>query len=71
MSLIVNINTGSLADGDSVSPVVVSDSLTPWAVAHQAKTTGVGCYFLLQGIFLTKGSRTGLQVIFNCIFKEN
>ena len=30
---------------------------TPWAVAHQAqaKTTGVGCHFLLQGIFPTQG----------------
>jgi len=34
--------------------------VTPWTVAHQAplpwafsgKNTGVGCYFLLQGIFL-------------------
>ena len=37
---------------------VVSDSATPWTVAHQAplcpwnvpgKNTGVGCHFLLQG----------------------
>ena len=36
--------------------------LTPWTVAHQAlcpwnfpsKNTGVGCHFLLQGIFLTQ-----------------
>ena len=36
---------------------------TPWTVAHQAplsmgfpsKNTGVGCHFLLQGIFLTQG----------------
>ena len=42
----------------------VSDSATPWTVAHQApllprnysgKNTGVGCPFLLQGIFLTQG----------------
>ena len=33
---------------------VVSDSVTLWIVAHQAppgKNTGVGSYFLLQGIF--------------------
>ena len=44
---------------------VVSDSsATPWTVAHQAprpwnspgKNTGVGCYFFLQGLFLTQGS---------------
>ena len=36
--------------------------VTPWTIAHQAplwdspgKNTGVGCHFLLQGIFLTKG----------------
>ena len=41
---------------------------TPWAVAHQAplsmrfpgKNTGVGCHFLLQGIFPTQGSNPGL-----------
>jgi len=41
---------------------------TPWAVAYQAspsmnfpgKSTGVGCYFLLQGIFPTWGSNPGL-----------
>ena len=44
---------------------VISDSfVTPWTIAHQAllsmdnpgKNTGVGCHFLLQGIFLTQGS---------------
>ena len=42
---------------------VMSDSATPWAAAHQAplsmdspgKNTGLGCCFLLQGIFLTQG----------------
>ena len=41
---------------------------TPWTVAHQApclwnspgKTTGVGCHFLLQGIFLIQGSNPHL-----------
>ena len=40
----------------------------PWTVAYQAlclwdfpgKSTGVGCHFLLQGIFLTQGSNPGL-----------
>ena len=47
---------------------VVSDSATPWAVAHHAplpidspgKNTGVGCHALLQGIFPTQGSNLGL-----------
>ena len=37
--------------------------MIPWTVAHQAllwdfpgKNTGMGCHFLLQGIFLTQGS---------------
>ena len=43
----------------------VRPSVTPWAVAHQNflcpqnfpdKNTGVGCHFLLQGIFSTQGS---------------
>ena len=41
---------------------------TPWTVVHQAplsmgfpsKNTGVGCHFLLQGIFLTQRSNPGL-----------
>ena len=44
---------------------VIFDSATPWTAARKAplsmgffsgKNTGVGCYFLLQGIFLTWGS---------------
>ena len=48
-----------------MSHSVMSDSFaTPWTVAHQAplcpwdspgKNTGVGCHFLLQGIFPTQG----------------
>ena len=46
--------------------------VTPWTVAHQAPLsmeffrqeywsgTGVGCYFLLQGIFLIQGLNPGL-----------
>ena len=41
--------------------------MTPWTVAHQAPlsmglpvmNTGVGCHFLLQGIFPTQGSNPG------------
>ena len=41
---------------------------TPWTVAYQGppsmgfpgKNTGVGCHFLLQGIFPTEGSNQGL-----------
>ena len=41
---------------------------TPWTVAHQdspsmnflGKSTGVGCHFLLQGIFPTQGLNPGL-----------
>ena len=42
--------------------------VTPWTVACQAPlstgssgtNTGAGCYFLLQGIFLTQGSNSSL-----------
>ena len=41
----------------------MSDFVTPWTVVRQAlrpwdypgKNTGVGCHFLLQGIFPTQG----------------
>ena len=38
---------------------------TPWTITCQAPlsmglSTGVGCHFLLQGIFLTQGSNPGL-----------
>ena len=47
---------------------VVSDSATSWTVPARlihpwdfpAKSTGVGCHFLLQGISLTQGSNLGL-----------
>ena len=40
---------------------IVSDSVTPWIVALKpwnslGKNTGVGCHYLLQGIFPTQGS---------------
>ena len=45
--------------------------VTPWTVAHQAplsmefssKSTGVGCHFLLQGIFPTQGLNPRLQCL--------
>ena len=41
---------------------VVSNSASPWTIAHQTplsmefpgKNTGMGCHFLLQGIFPTQ-----------------
>ena len=50
---------------------VVTDSATPWIVVPQAplsmgfsrQDTGVGCHFLLQGIFLTQG----LNLPFPCL----
>ena len=47
-----------------LSHSVMSRSVTPWTVAHQAppvrgdspgKNIGVGCHALLQGIFPTQG----------------
>ena len=40
--------------------------VTPWTVAHQASTgknTGLGCHFLLQGIFLTQGWDMSLSLL--------
>ena len=53
----------------SQSHSAVSDSATPWTVAHQAPVSmGFsrqeycnGCPFLLQGIFLAKGLNPGIQ----------
>ena len=47
---------------------ILSHSLWPWTIAYQAPpsmefsrlSTGVGCHFLLQRIFLTLGSNLGL-----------
>ena len=57
----------SLEKSESVSWSVVSDSLhgpeparllCPWN--FPGKNIGVGSHFLLQGIFLTQGSKLGL-----------
>ena len=54
---------------ESVSCSVVFDSLRPRGLKptkllcpwnYPGKNTGVGCDFLLQGIFLTQGSHSGL-----------
>ena len=45
--------------------------MTPWIVVHQpplsmdflGKNTGVGCHFLLQGIFLTQGQNQCLLLL--------
>ena len=53
----------------SWSHLVMSDSLRPYVLQPvrllcpgdiPGKSTGVGCHFLLQGIFLTQGSKPGL-----------
>ena len=50
----------------------------PWTVACQApsgKNTGVGCHFLLQGIFPTQGSNPGLlpcrQILYHLSFPRS
>ena len=47
---------------------------TPWTIAYQAhlsmrfpsKNTGMGCHFLLQGIFPTQGSNPSLLCLLHC-----
>ena len=65
---------GILRAGTEKHPSVYSDIsvqlfATPWTVAcarllhpwdFLGKSTGMGCHFLLQGIFLTQGSNPGL-----------
>ena len=56
------------SDPWSISRSVMSDSVTPWTVTHQAlcpwnfpgKNTGVDCHSLLQEIFSTQESNPGL-----------
>ena len=61
---------------------VVSDSLWPHGLQSTrllclwdfpGKDTGVGCHFLLQGIFLTQGSKPGLlncrQILYRMSYK--
>ena len=53
---------------------------TPWTVActrlvhpwdFLGKSTGVGCHFLLQGIFLTQGSNPGLPHCRQTLYRLN
>ena len=49
--------------GMGVSQQVISDSLTPWTIAHQAPLSmdpAVGSLSSLQGIFPTQGLNLGL-----------
>ena len=60
----------------------MSDSVTPWTVAHQAlcplnspgKNTGVGCHSLLQETFPTQGLNLGLlhcrQILYHLSYRE-
>ena len=55
-------------ESESECHTVLSNSVIPWTVACPAplsmkfplQSTGVGCYFLFQGIFLAQGSNPGL-----------
>ena len=57
----------AMKKNESVSRSVMSNSVTPWTVARQArlsvifsgKNTGVSSHSLLQGIFLTQGLNPG------------
>ena len=52
---------------------------TPWTIAHQAppsmefsrKSTGVGCHFLLHGIFPTQGLSPGLPHCRQMLYRLN
>ena len=68
---ISNISEFSLIplESESVSRLVVSDSLRPRGLQptrllcpwdFPGKNAGVGCHFLLQGIFPSQGSNPGL-----------
>ena len=61
----------------------MSDSGIPWTITHHGffcpwdfpgKNIGVGCHFLLQGIFSTQGSnshiRIGRQVLYHRSIRE-
>ena len=52
---------------------VASGLLRPWEAP--GKNTGVGCHFLLQGIFLTQGSNPGLlhcrQILYQLSYEES
>ena len=47
---------------------------TPLSVGFPGKSTGVGCHFLLQGLFLTQGSNSHFvhcrQTLYHCVTGE-
>ena len=47
--------------------VVCTKLLRPWD--FQGKSTGVGCHFLLQGIFPTQGSNPGLSLCRQMLYR--
>ena len=66
--------------GENVSHSVVSDSLQPHGLKpprlvclwdSPGRNTGMGCYFLLQGIFLTQGSNLGLLPCRQILYRLN
>ena len=67
-------NTSSWEDCCLVTKSCPTFLLSPWTAAQQAplsigfprKTTGVGCHFLLQGIFLTQGSNLCFLSLLHC-----
>ena len=67
--LLLNKNLIQYVKSESVSRSVVSDSLQPYGLSpvrplcpwnSLGKYTAVGCHALLQGIFPTQGSNSGL-----------
>ena len=55
ISVLITQSCPTLCDPMNCSP----PGSSPWN--FPGKSTGVGCHFLLQGIFLTQGSNPGLQ----------
>ena len=54
----------SFSRGSSLGPHVTKRLLCPWN--FPGKNTGVGCHFLLQGIFPTEGSNLSLLCHLHC-----
>ena len=75
-----HLNDYTLQYSEKWSRSVVPDSAIPWIVActkllcpwdFQGKSTGVGCHFLLQGIFPTQGSNPGLSHCRQTLYRLN
>ena len=52
---------------DSCKPTDYMAHQAPLSKDFPSKITGVGCHFLLQGIFLTQGYNLGLLQAVSCI----